>query len=60
MKVKTLYGDIEVPIEKGTQNGEKKKLSGYVILAKFGLTDRAYLNYLRIKTKKEINMQCLE
>jgi len=30
VKIKTLYGDVDIPIEKGTQNGDKKKLSGYV------------------------------
>ncbi len=30
VRVKTLYGDLDLPIEKGTQQGDRKKLVDYV------------------------------
>lgn len=35
--IKTLYGDVAIKIDKGTQQNDKKKLSNYVIYSWWGV-----------------------
>ena len=52
VKVKTLYGDVTVHVDAGTNEGDTKKIMNYV----FFLLFRVFLNYHLINIKKEIIM----
>lgn len=50
IKVKTLYGDVNVAIEPGTNDGDQKTMSNYVNY--LNKQKRVYQNYHQIKTQK--------
>ena len=52
IKLKTLYGNIDLKIEKGTQDGSKKKLNNYVITKKVCVFN-GIIGSNKISTKSE-------
>lgn len=54
MNVKTLYGDIKMKIDPGSQNEERKKIANYVRSPKVYLNCRGYKNCRQIIIRRAI------